>query len=200
MTVYLKQGVRFQGFTMTALREILELRAAVEGYVTALLSFLAIPVVPLHFVGIATSTSVMLTFLIAVTVMPAVLSFGKDGQPCPKVQAAGGGWLDRRLEAFGQIVLRREKIILSVFVLLTAFLIYQMTKIETSFDVERTMGRNVPYVKKILEVTESELGSIYSYDMMIDMPEDGMAKSPQALMALEWVPAPPPRAQRKKNG
>lgn len=151
----------------------------------ALLSFLAIPVVPLHFVGIATSTSVMLTFLIAVTVMPAVLSFGKDGQPCPKVQAAGGGWLDRRLEAFGQIVLRREKIILSVFVLLTAFLIYQMTKIETSFDVERTMGRNVPYVKKILEVTESELGSIYSYDMMIDMPEDGMAKSPQALMALD---------------
>ncbi len=151
----------------------------------ALLSFLAIPVVPLHFVGIATSTSVMLTFLIAVTVMPAVLSFGKDGKPCPKVQAAGGGWLDRRLEAFGQCVLRREKIILSVFVLLTAFLIYQMTKIETSFDVERTMGRNVPYVKKILEVTESELGSIYSYDMMIDMPEDGMAKSPQALMALD---------------
>lgn len=151
----------------------------------ALLSFLAIPVVPLHFVGIATSTSVILTFLIAVTVMPAVLSFGKDREPCPKVQAAGGGWLDRRLEAFGRCVLRREKIILSVFVLLTGFLIYQMTKIETSFDVERTMGRNVPYVKKILEVTESELGSIYSYDMMIDMPEDGMAKSPEALVALD---------------
>ena len=35
VTVCPKQGVRFQGFTTTALREILELRAAVEGYVMA---------------------------------------------------------------------------------------------------------------------------------------------------------------------
>lgn len=35
VTVYPKQGIRFQGFTTTALREILELRAAVEGYVMA---------------------------------------------------------------------------------------------------------------------------------------------------------------------
>lgn len=151
----------------------------------ALLSFLAIPVVPLHFVGIATSTSVILTFLIAITVMPAVLSFGKDRLPCPKARTAGGGWLDRRLEAFGQGVLHCEKIILSVFVLITGFLVYQATRIETTFDVERTMGRGVPYVKKLLEVTESELGSIYSYDIMIDMPEDGMAKSPEALKALD---------------
>ena len=35
VTVCPKQGVRFQGLTTTELREILELRAAVEGYVTA---------------------------------------------------------------------------------------------------------------------------------------------------------------------
>ena len=77
----------------------------------ALLSFLTIPATPMHFIGIATSTSVMLTFLIAITVMPAVLSFGKDRQPDPKIQAARGGWLDHRLEAFGNVVLNREKVI-----------------------------------------------------------------------------------------
>jgi len=35
VTVYPRQGVRFQGMTTSTLREILELRAAVEGYVIA---------------------------------------------------------------------------------------------------------------------------------------------------------------------
>lgn len=151
----------------------------------ALLSFLTIPATPMHFIGIATSTSVMLTFLIAVTVMPAVLSFGKDRQPDPKIQAAGGGWLDHRLEAFGNVVLNREKVIWGIFIVFTVFMIYQFTKIETAFDVESSMGRKVPYVKEILEASETELGSIYSYDVMIDLPEDGAAKSRKTLVALD---------------
>ena len=39
---------------------------------SALLSFLVIPIVPMHFVGITTSTSIMLTFLIAITIMPII--------------------------------------------------------------------------------------------------------------------------------
>ena len=151
----------------------------------ALLSFLTIPATPMHFIGIATSTSVMLTFLIAVTVMPAVLSFGKDRQPDPKIQAAGGGWLDHRLEAFGNVVLNREKVIWGIFIVFTVFMIYQFTKIETAFDVESSMGRKVPYVKEILEASETELGSIYSYDVMINLPEDGAAKSRETLVALD---------------
>ena len=151
----------------------------------ALLSFLTIPATPMHFIGIATSTSVMLTFLIAVTVMPAVLSFGKDRQPDPKIQAAGGGWLDHRLEAFGNVVLNHEKVIWGIFIVFTVFMIYQFTKIETAFDIESSMGRRVPYVKYILEASETELGSIYSYDVMIDLPEDGAAKSRKTLVALD---------------
>ena len=151
----------------------------------ALLSFLTIPVTPMHFIGIATSTSVMLTFLIAITVMPAVLSFGKDRQPDPKIQAAGGGWLDHRLEAFGNVVLNHEKMIWGIFIVITVFMIYQFTKIETAFDIESSMGRRVPYVKDILEASETELGSIYSYDVMIDLPEDGAAKSRETLVALD---------------
>ena len=64
-------------------------------------------------------------------------------------------------------------------------MIYQFTKIETAFDVESSMGRKVPYVKEILEASETELGSIYSYDVMIDLPEDGAAKSRKTLVALD---------------
>ena len=43
----------------------------------------------------------------------------------------------------------------------------------------------MPYVKDILEASETELGSIYSYDVMIDLPEDGAAKSRETLVALD---------------
>lgn len=151
----------------------------------ALLSFLAIPMQPMRFVGIASASCVMLSFLITITVMPALLSFGKDRKPNPKVLENGGRWLDCKLEAFGAWVLRHGTAILWVSGIVMAVLVYQLTKIETAFDVERTMGRKIPYVSRLLEVSESELGSVYAYDVMIDLPEDGMAKTPQSLLNLD---------------
>ncbi|MDY6148898.1 MAG: MMPL family transporter [Porphyromonas sp.] len=151
----------------------------------ALLSFLAIPMRPMRFIGIATSSCVMLAFFIAITLMPVLLSFGKDGKPHPKVQETGGRWLDRRLENLGKSVLKHGTLILWVAGLFTVVLIYQFTKIETAFDVERTMGRKIPYVNNLLEVGESELGSVYTYDVMIDFPEEGLAKSPKMLVRLD---------------
>lgn len=68
----------------------------------ALLSFLAIPMQPMRFIGIATSSCVMLAFFIAITLMPVLLSFGKNGKPHPKVQETGGRWLDPSTGAFGR--------------------------------------------------------------------------------------------------
>ncbi|WP_329905124.1 efflux RND transporter permease subunit [Porphyromonas pogonae] len=151
----------------------------------ALLSFLAVPVVPMHFIGIATSSCVMLTFLIAITVMPACLSIGKDGVPHAKVQETGERWLDRKLVNFGACVLRRSTLVMWVSGIITLILLYQFTKIETAFDVERTMGRRIGYVDRLLQVSESELGSMYAYDVMIEFPHNGEAKLPRNLIALD---------------
>uniref|UniRef100_UPI00359FAFF2 efflux RND transporter permease subunit n=1 Tax=Prevotella heparinolytica TaxID=28113 RepID=UPI00359FAFF2 len=151
----------------------------------ALLSFLAIPMQPMRFIGIATSSCVMLAFFIAITLMPVFLSFGKDGKPHPQVQKTGGCLMDRKLEKLGKSVLKHGTLILCLAGLITVVFIYQFTKIETAFDVERTMGRKIAYVNNLLEVGESELGSVYTYDVMIDFPEDGLAKSPEMLMRLD---------------
>ena len=89
-----------------------------------------------HFVGITTSISVMLTFLIAITIMPIMLSFGKDKKPLPVSQRHSGFKLDCILETFGSKVLKWRRVVWVVFILVTAFLLFQMTKIETTFDVE----------------------------------------------------------------
>ena len=66
----------------------------------ALLSFLAIPMQPMRFIGIATSSCVMLAFFIAITLMPVLLSFGKNGKPHPKVQETGGAFGRKRTPAW----------------------------------------------------------------------------------------------------
>uniref|UniRef100_UPI00359F5E25 efflux RND transporter permease subunit n=1 Tax=Prevotella heparinolytica TaxID=28113 RepID=UPI00359F5E25 len=117
----------------------------------ALLSFLAIPMQPMRFIGIATSSCVMLAFFIAITLMPVFLSFGKDGKPHPQVQKTGGCLMDRKLEKLGKSVLKHGTLILCLAGLITVVFIYQFTKIETAFDVERTMGRKIAYVNNLLE-------------------------------------------------
>ena len=150
----------------------------------ALLSFLTIPMQPMRFIGIATSSCVMLAFFIAITLMPVLLSFGKNGTPHPRVRKTGGRWLDQKLGRLGVYVLKHSNVILWISAIIAVVFVYQFSKIETTFDVERTMGRKIPYVNNLLEVGESELGSVYTYDLMIDLPKDGLAKSPEILERL----------------
>ena len=151
----------------------------------ALLSFLAIPMAPMHFVGIATASSVFFAFFITIMVMPTLLSLGKDKQPKEHASEEGKHWLDHKLERFGSGVLQHERLVWIIFFAVTAVMVYGFTKVEPAFDVERTQGRRIQYIQDILEVAESELGSIYSYDIMIEFPEEGQAKTPQSLRALD---------------
>ena len=151
----------------------------------ALLSFLAIPMAPMHFVGIATASSVFFAFFITIMVMPTLLSLGKDKQPKEHASEEGKHWLDHKLERFGSGVLQHERLVWIIFFAVTTVMVYGFTKVEPAFDVERTQGRRIQYIQDILEVAESELGSIYSYDIMIEFPEEGQAKAPQSLRALD---------------
>lgn len=157
--------------------------------IAGLLTFLAIPMQPLRFVGMATSSCVLFSFLIVLFLMPSLLSFGKNKKPHPEVEKEGGKWFDRKMMTFGVWTLNHTKSILIVFSVITIFCIWGMTKVETAFDAEKTMGRKVPYVKSILEIGESELGSMYSYDYMVEFPKNDLAKHPENLKKLEQLAA-----------
>ncbi|NCC99084.1 MAG: hypothetical protein EOL95_05180 [Bacteroidia bacterium] len=157
--------------------------------IAGLLTFLIIPMKPLRFVGMATSSCVLFSFLIVLFLMPSLLSFGKNKKPHPEVEKKGGKWFDRKMMAFGVWTLNHTKSILIIFSVVTLACIWGMTKVETAFDAEKTMGRKVPYVNSILEIGESELGSMYSYDFMVEFPENDLAKKPENLKKLEQLAA-----------
>lgn len=152
---------------------------------SALLTFLIIPMRPLRFVGVATATCVLLTFLIVLFVMPCLLSFGKNRKPNPQLKANGGRWLDRQMGTLGEWVLNHPRSILITSIVLALFLVVGAFRVSTAFDIEKTMGRKIQYVDNILKISESELGSIYSYDILVELPENGDAKKVENLKRLE---------------
>ncbi|MCD4794136.1 MAG: MMPL family transporter, partial [Bacteroidales bacterium] len=153
--------------------------------ISALLSFLIIPVQSVRLIGLITASNVAAIFLIVMFLMPALLSFGKDSKPKNNVKRDTKSWLAFRLEKFGNWILNYPKIIITVSIIIAGILIYGMTKVEAAFDVEKTMGTKIPYVKNLVEISETELGSLYSYDLMIEFPEEGMAKQPEILKKFD---------------
>lgn len=155
--------------------------------IVSLLSFLIVPIRPVAYIGIHTSLCVLFVMLTTMLVTPVLLSFGRDKKPKPNfTDNSDTRWsgIMVRISAFD---LHNPKMILSVFVLCCVALGIGVWRMEPAFDMERTMGEKVPYVNKLLEVSYSELGSLYSYDLMVEFPEDGQAKLPENLHRLEQL-------------
>lgn len=49
------------------------------------------------------------------------------------------------------------------------------------------MGRKVEYVRNFLELCDTELGTMYSYDLMVVLPDEVDAKNPENLIKLETL-------------
>lgn len=153
--------------------------------IVALLSFLTVMLRPIRSVGLLSAISVGFVLAVVLVVSPILLSFGKDKQSNPNVLKRGDTRMALIMESIGQFVLTHRGKILVCFTIVAAISAVGMFKMEPSFDVERTMGRKVPYVSKILEMGESPLGSVYSYDLEIEFPNPDDAKKVENLKKLD---------------
>lgn len=155
--------------------------------IVSLLSFLIVPIRPVAFIGIHTSLSVLFVMLTTMLVTPILLSFGRNKKPKRNFTEDSDTRWSKIMVHIGDWDLRHPKTIMTVFVLLCILLGIGVWRMEPAFDMERTMGENVPYVNKLLQVSKSELGSLYSYDLMVEFPENGLAKLPENLKKLEQL-------------
>ena len=145
--------------------------------IVSLLSFLAISIRPMQNLGIMCSLSVLFI----------MLSFGKNRKISDVNIAKSDGRMATLMVRLGDFNMRHSRVLCSCFAAICIVLCIGMFKIEPAFDVERTMGKDVDYVSRLLEVGNSELGSLYSYDLMIEFPNDDEAKQPENLRALEQM-------------
>lgn len=155
----------------------------------ALLSFIIIPIQSIRLIGLLTASNVLVILLTVMFLMPALLSFGKDTKPKNDTKRDAKPILAFQLEKFGNWILNYPKTIITSSIIFAIVMIYGMTKVEAGFDIEQTMGSKIPYVKNLVEISETELGSLYSYDLMIEFPKEGMAKQPETLKKFDELTA-----------
>ncbi len=151
----------------------------------SLLSFLVIPIRPMHCIGIVSSMSVLFVLLTSLLITPLLLSFGKNKCPVEGFTEESDTRWSKMMVRLSDVVLRNPKKIGVAFLVIAAFLCIGLWKIEAAFDIERTMGISVPYVKEVVDVGRSELGSLYSYDLIVELHDDDLAKEPDQLKRLD---------------
>ncbi len=152
--------------------------------VAALLSFLFIPLRPLRWIGLTAASLVSLACLIVLILLPVLLSFGKDRQPQGK---AGEPMTQRLMVWLSTRAASRPVLSLAVLCLTMGVCVLGLTRIDISFDVLKTFGRKIPYVDRIYSVGQSQVGSLYSYNLALEFPDFGAAKNPENLKKFETL-------------
>lgn len=98
-------------------------------------------------------------------ITPLLLSFGKNQKPIEGfTEDSDTKWTKAIVSLSDKVLSNPRKIGLS-FSAICILLCIGLWKIEAAFDIERTMGIQVPYVKEVVDVGRSELGSLYSYEL-----------------------------------
>ena len=155
--------------------------------VISLMSFMVIPIRPMKCVGMMSSLTILFVLLTTLLMAPVLLSFGKDKRPKAGVDGEGGTRLGRTMEKLNDFTFKHSKSIVAIFAVVCVALGIGLWKIEPAFDIERTMGKAVPYVNDVLTVGRSELGALYSYDLVMEFENEDDAKQPENLRKLEQL-------------
>ena len=153
--------------------------------ISALLSFLFIPIKTVRFIGLTTAAVVGTTYFITIILTPTLLSFGRNRHQHRVYAENGGTFFERKLSQLGDWVLNHTRIVIPVYFLITGVLIYGLTRVEADIDPRKNIGLKVPYVQDLFYISQTELGSLYSYDVIVTFDQPGMAKDPEMLANLD---------------
>ncbi len=156
--------------------------------IAAMLSFVAMKLVPMKAIGINSSLCIISVLLMCIIVTPLVFSIGKGTVELKKsFSSTIEGRADAFFERLGKTILRHSRAIIIISGLLAVVCVSAIHRIQPAFDVEKTMGRKVPYVDKLLNISETELGSLYTYDVLVTLKNANEAKDPEVLRRLELL-------------
>jgi predicted RND superfamily exporter protein len=155
------------------------------------ISFAVVPVKPIRQVGIVCAMGVFIAYFLVIVIIPILFSFGKEkytekmkrGKKTknhPQHITWTIGWAD--------FVIKHARAIAAIFVFIGLFMIAFSFKIRVDTDAIKMMGNKIEYVRNANYIAE-RLGGNYSFEVFIKLPEEGMAKDPEVLLAMEQISA-----------
>ena len=155
--------------------------------VVSVLSFLTTDLKPMRWMGATSAAMVFAVYIYVSVLIPILMSFGKDievGKDSANAhtkRAVRAQKLDKWFERFGHSVIKRRKAIIVAFTLITAACIPALFKIDVNMDNFKFMGLRIPYIRRIYQITQSQLGSYFSYNICSPLMKMMQSKIPMCL-------------------
>nr|MCR5253687.1 MMPL family transporter [Treponema sp.] len=151
-----------------------------------MLSFLVAGIRPMRWVGGITAAAVFAIFAYIIILLPVLYSFGKDKAPDSScADSEGATKSDLQVEAMGKSILNKKWITVIVTALIAAAVIPGIFKIKVNMNYSDMMGERTPYIKRLLEITRSQLGSQYDYEVLIEYSDEDAIKNPDVLKKMD---------------
>ena len=155
--------------------------------IASLISFILIDIGPLKWLGITASATVFTVFLYVIILIPVLLSFGKDKTPEQTATASYTPRIDRAFERFGRAVMTAKVPLIILGFLIIAAFIPGIPRIEVNMDYVKMFGTKIPYIARLAKLADMQLGTQYSYKVMIECAEPDVFKEPERMQALEQL-------------
>ena len=154
--------------------------------VVSVLSFLTTSLRPIRWVGLSCAMTVLAVYIYIAILLPIAMSFGKDKKILEeKSKKMFFHVIDEKFAKFGTTVIKNRVVILLIFIIAFLACIPGLMKVDVRMNAMTFMGKRIPYVKRIFEVTQSKLGSYFNYNVMITFPKDDAIKNPKVLKRIE---------------
>ncbi|MFC2478925.1 MAG: RND family transporter, partial [Treponema socranskii subsp. buccale] len=153
--------------------------------IASLISFALVDIGPLKWLGLTSSATVLVIFLYAIILIPVLLSFGKDKTKEQSATMQKTTKTDLAFESFGKRVLKHSKAVLIVGFAMIVVFIPGIFKIRVTLDYIEMLGLKIPYIARLAKLQNTQLGSVYSYKILIEYPDVDEFKKPERMFALE---------------
>jgi hypothetical protein len=148
-------------------------------------SFLVVPIIPIRDVGIICALGVFITYLLVMILISITFSFSRDIVEVKNRTKASIIFSQSDLMTWwGDWVITHNRLIMAIsFIIILLVFIFSL-KMRLESDFMKMMGDRNKMVEDMRYMTQ-HLGGMYSYEVMIELPEDDAAKEPAVLKALD---------------
>ncbi|MCR5188038.1 MAG: MMPL family transporter [Treponema sp.] len=151
-----------------------------------MLSYLSAGIRPMRWVGGITAAAVFVVFVYIMVLLPCLYSFGKDMEPS-HADTDGSTASDLKVEAMGKSILNKKWITIIATVAVVAACIPGIFMIKVNMNYTEMMGERTDFVKRLMDITRSQLGSQYSYEVLIEYPDEDAMKDPVKLQKMDQL-------------
>ncbi len=154
-------------------------------------SFLVVPMKPIRDVGLACAIGVFMTYLLVIIIVPILFSIGRNKtlEDASKDAEDENIKVDSRfMGKWAGFAIRNSLVIGILACILMVGSILLSFRVRVGTDFFEMIGDKVEMVRNARYVVD-RMGGLYSYEVLVELPEDGMAKEPEVLRAIDAIDA-----------